>query len=338
NNNNNNNNDDVFQPNNNHHYHHLHNISPSNSHCPNTALEKVRIPWELALFPPSLLNSMNAMHPQHFGSLHFPQDEKPYNTDALFPNGILPPMISDINTSILATQLNEVADDQGGLSLDTSFVPTTEGDTEPYKREDEEGQEEQEDRAECPKMEPVQNGATPLLHSQASKKKSRKTTMKHDGLEKRENGREYASGESSSCVKGNCETGYRMVLEEPVHKDMLSCHQCKNKKKLDDIIICGHVFIVKHTMKTCTKKYCKSCLLRFYLETPIHDCHHAAWHLWKCPSCRFICCCAWCRKKKAKRSEEYTSLNTRANAHRLTPATSLARKLVTETTVDDTTN
>ncbi|ETO09224.1 hypothetical protein RFI_28162, partial [Reticulomyxa filosa] len=32
---------------------------------------------------------------------------------------------------------------------------------------------------------------------------------------------------------------------------------------------------------------------------------------------------------------EYTSLSVRANAHRLTPATSLARKLVTETELDD---
>ncbi|ETO16125.1 hypothetical protein RFI_21232 [Reticulomyxa filosa] len=143
----------------------------------------------------------------------------------------------------------------------------------------------------------------------------------------------------ASHVKGSCETGYRMILEEPVRKDMLSCHQCKNKKKLDDVIICGHVYMIKHTMKTCTKKYCKSCLLRFYLESPANNKDDPAWPLWKCPCCRFICCCAWCRKKKAKRSEvfvfEHANLSVRANAHRLTPATSLARKLVTETELED---
>eukprot|EP00483_Globobulimina_turgida_P010077 UN10096 len=123
-----------------------------------------------------------------------------------------------------------------------------------------------------------------------------------------------------------------MVLDEPVNKNMLSCHQCKNKKTLDRIIVCGHVYRINNTVKTCTKKYCKSCLLRFYLEAPPTDNQDPAWSAWKCPCCRYICCCAWCRKKKAKRLESVSNA-IRAEAHRLTPAISLARKLVSESRV-----
>lgn len=136
-----------------------------------------------------------------------------------------------------------------------------------------------------------------------------------------------------ASVKGGAGNGYRMVLDEPVNKSMLSCHQCKNKKTLDRIIVCGHVYRINNTVKTCTKKYCKSCLLRFYLEAPPTDNKEPSWSSWKCPCCRYICCCAWCRKKKAKRLESVSNA-IRAEAHRLTPAISLARKLVSESRVN----
>lgn len=137
-----------------------------------------------------------------------------------------------------------------------------------------------------------------------------------------------------ASVKGGSGSGYRMVLDEPVNKSMLSCHQCKNKKTLDRIIVCGHVYRINTTVKTCTKKYCKSCLLRFYLEAPPTDNKDPTWSSWKCPCCRYICCCAWCRKKKAKRLESVSNA-IRAEAHRLTPAISLARKLVSESRVNN---
>ena len=140
-----------------------------------------------------------------------------------------------------------------------------------------------------------------------------------------------------ASVKGGAGNGYRMVLDEPVNKSMLSCHQCKNKKTLDRIIVCGHVYRINNTVKTCTKKYCKSCLLRFYLEAPPTDNKEPSWSSWKCPCCRYICCCAWCRKKKAKRLESVSNA-IRAEAHRLTPAISLARKLVSESRVNHTTS
>eukprot|EP01083_Nonionella_stella_P212537 767446_1 len=135
-------------------------------------------------------------------------------------------------------------------------------------------------------------------------------------------------------VKGGAGNGYRMVLDQPVKKSQLSCHQCKCKKRLDQIIVCGHVYRIHKTVKTCTKKYCKSCLLRFYLQAPPTDNQDPTWSLWKCPCCRYICCCAWCRKKKAKRLESVSNA-IRAEAHRLTPAISLARKLVSESRVNN---
>jgi hypothetical protein len=48
---------------------------------------------------------------------------------------------------------------------------------------------------------------------------------------KRRRRRQDFSNIETTQVKGNAQTGYRMLLEEPGHKDMLSCHQCKNKKK-----------------------------------------------------------------------------------------------------------
>jgi len=132
---------------------------------------------------------------------------------------------------------------------------------------------------------------------------------------------------SINIIKGDQSIGYRMILEEPIQKVSVSCHQCKNKKKLESVIICGHCFAHNNIMKTCTKKFCKSCLLKFYLESPNADVSDPAWPCWRCPCCRFICCCAWCRQKKAKRIEHVEKL-IKFNAHRLTPAISLARKLV----------
>ena len=191
--------------------------------------------------------------------------------------------------------------------------------------------------------------SSPVQDEETRPRKSRKTKKTKKGKRRRIKGRDSVAESSSkyvsikegvdveASVKGGAGNGYRMVLDEPVNKSMLSCHQCKNKKTLDRIIVCGHVYRINNTVKTCTKKYCKSCLLRFYLEAPPTDNKEPSWSSWKCPCCRYICCCAWCRKKKAKRLESVSNA-IRAEAHRLTPAISLARKLVSESRVNSSTS
>eukprot|EP01083_Nonionella_stella_P236135 829614_1 len=176
-------------------------------------------------------------------------------------------------------------------------------------------------------------------HKRDSKREKRKhrNNNNNNNNTKEDTKSKYVSIRDEQSVKGGAGNGYRMVLDEPVNKNMLSCHQCKNKKTLDRIIVCGHVYRINNTVKTCTKKYCKSCLLRFYLEAPPTDNQDPSWSSWKCPCCRYICCCAWCRKKKAKRLESVSNA-IRAEAHRLTPAISLARKLVSESRVNNNQN
>jgi len=63
------------------------------------------------------------------------------------------------------------------------------------------------------------------------------------------------------------------------------CHQCKQKH--------DHVL---HCSRDCNKKYCAKCLHRHYDEKEADiDPDN-----WVCVYCRQICCCAFCRKKKAK--------------------------------------
>jgi len=63
------------------------------------------------------------------------------------------------------------------------------------------------------------------------------------------------------------------------------CHQCKQKH--------DHVL---HCSRDCNKKYCAKCLHRHYDEKE-SDIDRDNWI---CVYCRQICCCAFCRKKKAK--------------------------------------
>jgi len=66
------------------------------------------------------------------------------------------------------------------------------------------------------------------------------------------------------------------------------CHQCKQKH--------DYVF---HCSQDCNKKYCAKCLHRHYNEKESEiDPDN-----WVCVYCRQLCCCAFCRKKKAKATD-----------------------------------
>lgn len=74
-----------------------------------------------------------------------------------------------------------------------------------------------------------------------------------------------------------------------------SCHQCKSRRNYADLIFCTNVVDKKN--KTCRKKYCESCLRKFYREDAPTLTQKASW---TCPSCRKLCCCAACRRKDQK--------------------------------------
>mmetsp|Transcript_23746 Transcript_23746/g.46291 ORF Transcript_23746/g.46291 Transcript_23746/m.46291 type:complete len:237 (-) Transcript_23746:367-1077(-) len=66
----------------------------------------------------------------------------------------------------------------------------------------------------------------------------------------------------------------------------------------------------------CRKKYCDQCLEKFYHEKPPTRTELPAW---LCPACRTLCCCAACRRQKAKLADDPRTMS---------PATSLACGLV----------
>jgi hypothetical protein len=74
-----------------------------------------------------------------------------------------------------------------------------------------------------------------------------------------------------------------------------SCHQCKSRRRVDDLIFCH--FVADKKSKGCRKKYCEHCLRKFYREEVSEIPDRSTW---SCPSCRKICCCAACRRKEQK--------------------------------------
>jgi len=98
-----------------------------------------------------------------------------------------------------------------------------------------------------------------------------------------------------------------------------SCHQCKSRRAMHKLYFCsnqGSAKKPKDKRHLCRKKYCDQCLEKFYQEEPPS---HAEIAKWMCPACRCLCCCAACRRQKAKLADDPQTMS---------PATSLACGLV----------
>mmetsp|Transcript_21999 Transcript_21999/g.39016 ORF Transcript_21999/g.39016 Transcript_21999/m.39016 type:complete len:522 (+) Transcript_21999:191-1756(+) len=98
-----------------------------------------------------------------------------------------------------------------------------------------------------------------------------------------------------------------------------SCHQCKSRRALNKLYFCsnqGNCARPKDKRHLCRKKYCDQCLEKFYHENPPKKVETTKWF---CPACRGLCCCAACRRQKAKLLDDPRTMS---------PATSLACGLV----------
>lgn len=131
-------------------------------------------------------------------------------------------------------------------------------------------------------------------------------------------------------VHGNTQTGYRADLRFGADvRPVMNCHQCKTNKKINELVFCGHVSIdAKGYSTTCTKRYCRTCLWNWYMEqAPKNNPDtEPMWNIWRCPSCRKLCCCHRCRTfGKMQRGLDMTDLQEQAGA--LSPARCLARCL-----------
>ena len=80
---------------------------------------------------------------------------------------------------------------------------------------------------------------------------------------------------------------------------LVTCHQCKLSKPIHAAMCCRNVTEDcshrKHTVRKCTKKYCWSCLWNRYALQPA-DC--LTQKRWVCPSCRGMCNCKACLRKR----------------------------------------
>jgi hypothetical protein len=101
-----------------------------------------------------------------------------------------------------------------------------------------------------------------------------------------------------------------------------SCHQCKSRRAKNQLAYCnagmsegGKKVKIR---RPCRKKYCGSCLSKFY-----HEKMPGAHISWSCPACRQICTCAACRKNKLKSSKYFQQ-----DPALMSPATSIAVGLV----------
>jgi len=136
---------------------------------------------------------------------------------------------------------------------------------------------------------------------------------------------------NSAHVYGNTATGYRSDLRFGADvRPVMNCHQCKTNKKIEELVFCGHISIdAKGYSTTCTKRYCRTCLWNWYMEqAPKNDpdCE-AMWNIWRCPSCRKLCCCHRCRTfNKIQRGMDVCDLQEQAGA--LSPARCLSRALI----------
>jgi hypothetical protein len=73
-----------------------------------------------------------------------------------------------------------------------------------------------------------------------------------------------------------------------------SCHQCKSRRNFIALTYCTSKLDKKN--KRCRKKFCGHCLRKFYKESA----EMLDKNTWRCPSCRKICCCAACKRRKTK--------------------------------------
>eukprot|EP01006_Ploeotia_vitrea_P042008 TRINITY_DN66595_c5_g5_i3.p1 TRINITY_DN66595_c5_g5~~TRINITY_DN66595_c5_g5_i3.p1 ORF type:complete len:803 (+),score=368.70 TRINITY_DN66595_c5_g5_i3:441-2849(+) len=148
----------------------------------------------------------------------------------------------------------------------------------------------------------------------------------------------HSSSSSSSSSKHNrhgSSSGHRMSDSVTTASHSFSsgngsgssCHQCKSRRDMSNLIFCCNMF--KRSTKdkkrqgkrhVCRKKYCDQCLMKFYHEQPPPQ-RQDPQSNWPCPACRGICCCAACRRQKAK-------LHQRTEPMRMSPATALAAGLV----------
>eukprot|EP01129_Flabellula_baltica_P000150 TRINITY_DN1018_c0_g1_i1.p1 TRINITY_DN1018_c0_g1~~TRINITY_DN1018_c0_g1_i1.p1 ORF type:complete len:358 (-),score=51.65 TRINITY_DN1018_c0_g1_i1:122-1195(-) len=76
----------------------------------------------------------------------------------------------------------------------------------------------------------------------------------------------------------------------------LWCHQCKQKH--EKVYYCCHF-----QTGACTKKYCKGCIERHYMESA----DEIDENTWVCMFCRNICTCAFCRRKRGEGSSFISS-------------------------------
>ena len=107
-----------------------------------------------------------------------------------------------------------------------------------------------------------------------------------------------------------------------------SCHQCKSRRSMNNLIFCSNMFTKRSKDKkrnkekrhVCRKKYCDQCLQKFYHEKAPSKRQDPS-STWLCPACRGLCCCAACRRQKTKGPGGGDPLT-------MSPATSLACGLV----------
>lgn len=92
-----------------------------------------------------------------------------------------------------------------------------------------------------------------------------------------------------------------------------SCHQCKNIKPHSSLACCTHVFAkrTKPDTRTCRKKYCDSCLAKYYNVLLINVQHDSQW---VCASCRGVCSCAACQRMSLRKRKKVASAMSAANA------------------------
>ena len=72
-----------------------------------------------------------------------------------------------------------------------------------------------------------------------------------------------------------------------------SCHQCKSKKLINELIYCKNS--PENKTRVCKKKYCCSCIQKFYSTKYTQDTLNTGQFL--CPSCLNICKCALCERQ-----------------------------------------
>ena len=107
--------------------------------------------------------------------------------------------------------------------------------------------------------------------------------------------------------------------------------QCKSRRVIADLVFCCNATRKRGDRKvspsatssvahSCRKKYCGACLTKFYNERPPPK-KPGGNTTWPCPACRGICCCAACRRIKAKQLDS-------VDPTQLSPASMLAYSFV----------